>query len=406
MSLNIGGSFGFQSSQKTGGGGGGNPIVVLAKGVVLTTDATSFDFLSDYFSVSALAGAVSVNFNASSLLQRDGSVGLTADWNAGAYGITANNFTSNIGFNFITGLGGSLVSASTTTSAKTWTLPNNSGIIALTSDIPLSSNFVKTDGSTPLVANWNAGAYGIRANTFTANNGFTFNNGSGGLLVSSSTSSLKTWTFPDTTGTIALTSDIPSLTEYLKANGSVPLTSNWNAGSYEITANKFIGNNGFGFNVGLGGSLVSASTTGSAKTWTLPNVTGTIALTSDIPSLSGYLKADGTIPLTANWNAGSYELTANKFIGNNGFGFNVGLGGSLVSATTTGSAKTWTLPNVTGTIALTDSPNFTGTPTAPTPTIGDDSTKIATTEFVQDAIATGSIPYGTIFSQTTFNFLT
>lgn len=32
------------------------------------------------------------------------------------------------------------------------------------------------------------------------------------------------------------------------------------------------------------------------------------------------------------------------------------------------------------------SPAFTGTPTAPTPTAGDDSTKIATTEFVQDAI--------------------
>lgn len=32
------------------------------------------------------------------------------------------------------------------------------------------------------------------------------------------------------------------------------------------------------------------------------------------------------------------------------------------------------------------SPTFTGTPTAPTPTAGDDSTKIATTAFVQDAV--------------------
>jgi len=32
------------------------------------------------------------------------------------------------------------------------------------------------------------------------------------------------------------------------------------------------------------------------------------------------------------------------------------------------------------------SPALTGTPTAPTPTAGDDSTKIATTAFVQDAI--------------------
>ena len=34
------------------------------------------------------------------------------------------------------------------------------------------------------------------------------------------------------------------------------------------------------------------------------------------------------------------------------------------------------------------SPAFTGTPTAPTPTLGDDSTKIATTAFVQDTVAT------------------
>lgn len=39
-----------------------------------------------------------------------------------------------------------------------------------------------------------------------------------------------------------------------------------------------------------------------------------------------------------------------------------------------------------GLLAPIASPAFTGTPTAPTPTAGDDSTKIATTEFVQDAI--------------------
>lgn len=33
-----------------------------------------------------------------------------------------------------------------------------------------------------------------------------------------------------------------------------------------------------------------------------------------------------------------------------------------------------------------DSPSFTGTPTAPTPTSGDDSTKIATTSFVKNAV--------------------
>ena len=184
------------------------------------------------------------------------------------------------------------------------------------------------------------------------------------------------------------------------------MTANWNVGTYEITANKFIGNNGFGFNVGLGGSLVSTTTTGSAKTWTLPNTTGTIALISDIPSVSDFVRTDGTTPLTANWNVGAFGITANTFTANNGFSFNIGLGGSLVSASTTGSAKTWTLPNATGNIALLESPALTGTPTAPTPTTGDNSTKIATTEFVQNTITTNSTPYGAIFSQATFNFLT
>lgn len=42
-----------------------------------------------------------------------------------------------------------------------------------------------------------------------------------------------------------------------------------------------------------------------------------------------------------------------------------------------------------GTKANLASPAFTGTPTAPTPTSGDNSTKVATTAFVQAAVAGG-----------------
>lgn len=41
-----------------------------------------------------------------------------------------------------------------------------------------------------------------------------------------------------------------------------------------------------------------------------------------------------------------------------------------------------------------NNPTFTGTAQAPTPTLGDDSTKIATTEFVQDTLIAASIPDG------------
>jgi hypothetical protein len=44
---------------------------------------------------------------------------------------------------------------------------------------------------------------------------------------------------------------------------------------------------------------------------------------------------------------------------------------------------------------LLDSPRFTGTPTAPTPTAGDSSTTLATTEFVSDAINDYNLPIAT-----------
>jgi hypothetical protein len=654
MGLSLG-SFGFQSSSVSGGGGGGNAIVVLNQGSVITSSVTSLNFTGSYISASAIGNAVSISIDGSDFLQKNGSVSLTANWNVGAYEVTANKFIGNNGFGFNVGLGGTLVSASTTGSAKTWTLPNTAGTIALTTDINptitaqdegvtltsalatlnfvgagvsatsvgndvtvtiaggggsgtvtsvgltmpdafsvanspitgsgnlevtasgLSSQYIRGDGQ---LANFptsfgggstvdlyfngsiNQGTLdgnvyyelGTEAITGGASTNFTLSSGSPSVrfitdvnvpdeldvpngvwtvqtylnqnntsgqctiradlykydgatftLISTGASesidnrtsidlytyniSIPTGVTLDRTDRLAIvltagnfggtrtltvhtegnevgqvhttytkgvntlngltdsvqyfqigtsgtsfnissagdthTFNLPTAsssdsgalsntdwttfnnkgTGDLKADGSVPLTANWNVGAYEITANKFIGNNGFGFNVGLGGSLVSASTSGSAKTWTLPNTTGTIALTTDIPSVSGFLKADGTVPLTANWNVGAYEITANKFIGNNGFGFNVGLGGSLVSASTSTSAKTWTLPNITGTIALIESPAFSGTPTAPTPTTGDNTTKIATTQFVTTAVGSGT-QYGTIFSQTNFNFLT
>ena len=118
----------------TAGSGGGNNVAILDEGVVITSAVTSMDFIGTYIHATAVGGAVAVSFNDAGLLQANGTTPLTANWNAGAYGITANTFTANNGFGFNVGLGGSLVSASTTGSAKTWTLPNTSGTIALTTD--------------------------------------------------------------------------------------------------------------------------------------------------------------------------------------------------------------------------------------------------------------------------------
>jgi hypothetical protein len=57
-------------------------------------------------------------------------------------------------------------------------------------------------------------------------------------------------------------------------------------------------------------TLVNAATV--SRVWTLPNATGTIALTSDIPSLAGYVPYTGA---TTNVDLGAFNLTTPKIIG-------------------------------------------------------------------------------------------
>lgn len=72
-----------------------------------------------------------------------------------------------------------------------------------------------------------------------------------------------------------------------------------------------------------------------------------------------------------------------------GFHKNATIGGYLGIDNLT-AARNYKLPDASGTIALKESPNFTGTPTAPTAAAGTNTTQIATTAFVTTAIAQAS----------------
>jgi hypothetical protein len=61
--------------------------------------------------------------------------------------------------------------------------------------------------------------------------------------------------------------------------------------------------------------LQPITTVSSARTWTLPDASGTIALTSDIPSLTGYVPYTGA---TTNVNLGTFDLTADVITGATG----------------------------------------------------------------------------------------
>ena len=193
-----------------------------------------------------------------------------------------------------------------------------------------------------------------------------------------------TYTFPSASGTIALTSNLSSYVPYTGA------TTNVDLGVYGITANDYKSGAGWGLSLqsnstihyqGAGYvTLVSGADTelslvfgtgaraiftgvsiSGTKTYSLPNATGTIALTSD---LSGYL------PLTGGIMTGSILLNNNLTISGQLFGTssyasmlamspsnkvlidNSGRG-VIFGGTIGQGAYTYTFPSASGTIALT-----------------------------------------------------
>jgi len=208
-----------------------------------------------------------------------------------------------------------------------------------------------------------------------------------GILTLGSTVSNGTYTYtlPSATGTLALTSDIPSVSGYVPytgANQSVDLGNNvltsrglnidsiggtagalnlrqatsfstWSGAPftsiYATTGNRVV----FSFSndnrtFTLDGSLVSAA---SPRTFTFPDATGTLALTSDIPSVVGvYLPlAGGTLTGALNGTTATFSQDSTFHgvtIGRGGggtlqsFAYNTAIGSGALSANTTGIYNT------------------------------------------------------------------
>ena len=130
-----------------------------------------------------------------------------------------------------------------------------------------------------------------------------------GVIKSDLLTGSNAYQLPDNSGTLALVSDIPSITGYVPYVGA---TSNINIGTQDITGeylgfytgfnyeNFFTINNSNGKGVYVGSDNISLSTNGlgingiiksdlvitTDKTYQLPNASGTLALTSDIPSVT------------------------------------------------------------------------------------------------------------------------
>ena len=202
----------------------------------------------------------------------DGTIPLTADWDAGSYEIRAQTFESDVA----TGTA-PLVIASTT-------LVSNLNADLL--DGIHGTELAKLDGTTPLTANWDVGAFQLRALTLYAD----VATGTAPLVIAS------------TTLVSNLNADLLDGLEasaFLLKDGTLGLTADWDAGSYEIRAQTFESDVATGT-----APLVVASTT------LISNLNADLL---DGLEASAFLLKDGTLGLTADWDAGSYEIRAQTF---------------------------------------------------------------------------------------------
>jgi ribosomal protein L35AE/L33A len=164
---------------------------------------------------------------------------------------------------------------------------------------------------------------------FNTNNDFYFakDNYHSCVFVSNN-SAVNYYTLQDGSGTLAFTSDIPSLTNYVTLNTLQTITGVkfFNAeASFDsnivLTGGDFvIGNSGFD-------TSINTETLTASRSINFPNKSGVVAMTSDIPSLSGYVQGSGT----TNYHA---KFTASGTIGNSVIydnGTSAAIGGTTIT---------------------------------------------------------------------------
>jgi hypothetical protein len=181
---------------------------------------------------------------------------------------------------------------------------------------------------------------------------------------------------PNANGTIALTSDIPSLTNYVTLNGTQTITGIKTFTNEQLFGNGMTLTGGYitytsgSFNLTLNTNLLTAN-----RNVFLQDAAGTIALLSDIPSLSNYVQNTRTISTTAPLSGGG-DLSANRT-----------LSISQANSTTNGflSSTDWNTFNnkqnaltnpVTGTGTTNTHAKFTGTSTIGNSMLSDDGTTL------------------------------
>jgi hypothetical protein len=173
----------------------------------------------------------------------------------------------------------------------------------------------------------------------------------------------RTITLPDASGTVALTTDITVSASSTNtfSNKTIALGSNTVSGTLAefntaLTDADFatIAGSETLTNKTLTTPVISSITNGAA-TLTLPTSTGTVALTTDIPSLSGYVTETGTQTLTNK--TITSPLVSGLALSDSSIvfeGSSADDNETTITVTNPTADRTITLPDATGTVALTN----------------------------------------------------
>jgi hypothetical protein len=211
-----------------------------------------------------------------------------------------------------------------------------------------------------------------------------------------------------------------------EVNGNLTVTGNTNAVAATYTGNVVALNYSTAGNVTATGNVSAANFIGSGLTITAINASNISAGTISNARTTA-ASANGASTIVARDSNGSFSANAGTFVTVSGAYSGNGAGltdinasnissGTVASARIAGSytgitgvgtltAGTWNATTIavanggtgvtsstgTGSVVLSASPTFTGTPLAPTAAVSTDNTQIATTAFVRDIIPAGII---------------
>lgn len=331
----------------------------------------------------------------------------TAGWTGvlspsrGGTGVNNGSYTNTLTGNFATAGGYSITL--TATGATNITLPTTGTILNTTQ---LDASYAKLGGNTPAsaISLGTTNAYDVN---LIANNISRISVSAAGDVTVSPTNYLTVTAYINNTGGYTFIGDAGVTSGYLRLFNSnhnywTQLGSNNSqTGHLAFTLPSGYGINGYVLSTDGSGNLswvvngsgvgsVTSVSAGTGMNFTTITTTGSVDIdTTKVPyyatgfstglakwngsawtfdnsayitaaALSGYLKADGTVPLTANWNTGAFDITAQKFVTSGGLSSQFVKGdGSLDSSTYLTSAITSLNGLTTATQTFTNDTNVT-----------------------------------------------